>query len=124
MHNRLKLYRKRNGLSQEDVAKQLNMSRTTLTAIESGKRAVKVDELPLFAKLYGVSLDLLVYGDSLDPLRDALLVEFSKLKNEDKIEVIKFAKFKGLNSHMSEVIDPMEVDIDELVERIIKGMRK
>jgi len=49
---RLKEARKARGLTQEDVAKQLNILRTTLVAIEKGDRKISSSELISIAKLY------------------------------------------------------------------------
>ncbi|HKM35006.1 MAG TPA: helix-turn-helix transcriptional regulator, partial [Lachnospiraceae bacterium] len=66
MNERLKQVRKKLKLSQEFVAKQLDMTRTTIVAIEAGTRKVTSDELVKFAKLYGVSTDELLYGKVLE----------------------------------------------------------
>ena len=62
MYERLKEIRKRLNLSQEFVAKQLGLARTTLVAIEYGNRKITADELVKFSDLYGVSIDEILYG--------------------------------------------------------------
>ena len=62
MHKRLKEARKNLKLSQEFVARQMCLSRPTISAIESGQRKATADELAEFSKLYGVSTDELMYG--------------------------------------------------------------
>jgi Zn-dependent peptidase ImmA (M78 family)/transcriptional regulator with XRE-family HTH domain len=52
--------RKARGLTQEDVATQLGMARTTVTAIEKGERRIKASELIALAKLYARSVNELV----------------------------------------------------------------
>jgi transcriptional regulator with XRE-family HTH domain len=59
LYDRLRVAREHAGLSQGQVAKQLNKSRPTITQIETGKRRVTADELAEFAKLYEVSIDWL-----------------------------------------------------------------
>lgn len=54
MNERLKQVRKNLKLSQEFVASQLGMTRTTIVAIEAGTRKVSTDELAKFSELYGV----------------------------------------------------------------------
>ena len=63
MNERLKQVRKSLKLSQEFVAKQLGMTRTTIVAIEAGTRKVTTNELTMFSNLYGVTTDKLLYGD-------------------------------------------------------------
>ncbi len=60
MGRRLAIARRSRGLSQDDVAKQMDISRPTLVAVEKGARAVKPEELILFAQLYGRSVHELV----------------------------------------------------------------
>jgi len=93
MNERLKYYRKLSGLSQEDVAKRLNVSRVTISAIELGKRKVKTEELPVFAKLYGISLSVLLYGkdDNVDSAKIKSAVD--ELSDEEKKEVGKFIDY-------------------------------
>ena len=50
MNERLKQVRKGLKLSQEFVAKQLGMTRTTIVAIEAGTRKVTTDELTKFSR--------------------------------------------------------------------------
>ncbi|MCA9995286.1 MAG: ImmA/IrrE family metallo-endopeptidase [Anaerolineales bacterium] len=51
----LKLAREQRGLRQEDAAKIIDVARTTITAIEQGKRRIQSDELIVLAKAYGRS---------------------------------------------------------------------
>jgi transcriptional regulator with XRE-family HTH domain len=72
---RLKAERELRDWSQEDVAKMLSdkgihgVYATTISKIEAGDRAVRVDELAGIADLFGASLDGLI-GRSLNPARD------------------------------------------------------
>ena len=89
MNERLKQIRKRLKLSQEFVAKQLKIARTTVVAIEAGTRKVTSDELVKFAKLYGVSTDEILYGDVSDDTEvRAFARAFSELSDIDKKEIM------------------------------------
>lgn len=55
--------RKLKGLSQEDLAQRLELSRSSLTQIELGNRSVDVFELQRIAKVFGVSMDELMSRD-------------------------------------------------------------
>lgn len=95
MNERLKLIRKKLKLSQEFVAKQLDMTRTTIVAIEAGTRKVTSDELVKFAKLYGVSTDELLYGKVLEETEvRAFARTFSELSDIDKKEIMNLMNFK------------------------------
>lgn len=58
----LRIARKRAGLTQEEVARQLGMWRPSISQIERGRRGVKVHELEAMAKLYRVRPEFLTRG--------------------------------------------------------------
>ncbi len=58
--SRLQAARRARGLTQEDVAEHLGVSRTTVTALERGDRRVRPKELITLAGLYGRSIEELV----------------------------------------------------------------
>ncbi len=95
MNERLRKIRKRLKLSQEFVAKQLGMTRTTIVAIEAGTRKVTSDEIIKFAKLYGVSADELLYGEVNEDIEvRAFARTFSELSDVDRKEIISLMNFK------------------------------
>jgi Zn-dependent peptidase ImmA (M78 family)/transcriptional regulator with XRE-family HTH domain len=57
---RLRVSRTAAGLTQEQAAETVQMSRTTLVAIERGDREARPEELTALAKLYGVSVHSLL----------------------------------------------------------------
>lgn len=57
---RLKNARVKKGLSQIDVANELNISRQAVSRWENGKSIPDADNLALLSQLYGVSLDKLL----------------------------------------------------------------
>lgn len=59
----LKANRERLGLSQEDVAHEIFVSRQTMSSWENGKTYPDVQSLLLLSQLFGVSIDELVKGD-------------------------------------------------------------
>ena len=95
MNERLKQVRKSLKLSQEFVATQLGMTRTTIVAIEAGTRKVSTDELTKFSELYGVTTDELLYGDvSEENEVRAFARTFSELSDIDKKEIMNLINFK------------------------------
>ncbi len=54
--------RKKNGYTQEALAKKLNIDRSLISHIEAGKRGCTVDMLVQLSELFNVSLDLLILG--------------------------------------------------------------
>lgn len=95
MHERLRSYRDSLGLSQEYVAKQLGVSRTTITAIESGERNVLAAELDLISNIYGVTVEQILYGKQTQDEEVVMFARtFSKLSDNDKKEIMNLMDFK------------------------------
>lgn len=59
---RIRQLRKKNGYTQESLAKELNIDRSLISHIEAGKRGCTVDMLVQLSVLFNVSLDLLILG--------------------------------------------------------------
>ena len=60
---RLRAARKKAGLTQLEVAQQLEVHQSFVSKSESGERRVDVVELADFAKLYQKELDYFVFND-------------------------------------------------------------
>ena len=58
--NRLKLMRSRMGLTQEDVAEKVGVSRQAVAKWEKGETLPDIESCIKLADLFGVSLDYLV----------------------------------------------------------------
>lgn len=58
--NNLKIYRKRFGLTQEQVAEQLGVSRQAVAKWERGETLPDIDNIIAMADLYEISVDSLV----------------------------------------------------------------
>lgn len=95
MHERLKEARKFLNLSQEFVARQMNLSRPTISAIESGQRKVSAEELAKFSALYGVSTEELLHGKLPENVETEMFARaFSELSDSDKREIMGLINFK------------------------------
>ncbi|MDW8797834.1 helix-turn-helix transcriptional regulator [Staphylococcus pseudoxylosus] len=57
MKNKIKIYRKQNGLSQETLSKNLNVSRQTINAIENDKYNPSLTLAFKLAKQFNVTVD-------------------------------------------------------------------
>jgi HTH-type transcriptional regulator/antitoxin HipB len=69
--NRLVKLRKKHGLSQEELADRLGISRRAVSKWERAESSPDTDNLICLAKLYGVSLDELLDCDSdIDDIAD------------------------------------------------------
>lgn len=95
MYERLKEARKYLKLSQEFVANQMNLSRPTISAIESGQRKVTAEELGKFSRLYGISTDELMNGKTDESSETTMFARaFSELSDIDKKEIMNLINFK------------------------------
>ncbi|MGN0462532.1 MAG: DUF4097 family beta strand repeat-containing protein [Ruminococcus sp.] len=61
--NKLLQYRKASGLSQEELAEKIGVSRQAVSKWERAEASPDTDNLILLAKIYGVTLDELLMGD-------------------------------------------------------------
>jgi Zn-dependent peptidase ImmA (M78 family)/DNA-binding XRE family transcriptional regulator len=82
---RLRTARETKKLTQEDAAERLNMSRTTVVAIEKGDRRARIDEVRAFSQLYGTSMNALLRDEA---VHVDLAPKFRKHfgKHEDEVE--------------------------------------
>jgi len=64
-HENLQQLRKQKGLTQEELATALFVSRTAVSKWESGRGYPNIDSLKAIAKFYGVTVDALLSGDEL-----------------------------------------------------------
>ena len=82
--NRLLQLRKERGLSQEDLADQLGISRQAVSKWERAEASPDTDNLICLAKLYNVSLDyLLQTEDSLETIKTEQIKEEAKIIVDD-----------------------------------------
>jgi len=89
--------RKLKGLTQEDLAKSVKISRTSLTQIESGNRSVDILELSELSKVLRFSLDDFMSED-FTPNHDITLREEKKSnKQEERISIPKLEVNKFMN---------------------------
>ena len=82
---RLRGARETTGLTQADVAADLRVARTTLVAMEQGRRRVRTDELQRLARLYGTSVNALLRREA---VHVDLVPRFRKLgtTNDESME--------------------------------------
>ncbi|MCI0631249.1 MAG: helix-turn-helix domain-containing protein [Phycisphaerales bacterium] len=91
---RLRWAREQAGLSQGQVAQQMQLHRPTISQIEGGERNVRVEEIKQLAELYGVDQEWLINGDSAlsgerDPRIELAARELRKLKRSDLDSILR-----------------------------------
>ncbi|RSN52636.1 XRE family transcriptional regulator [Amycolatopsis sp. WAC 04182] len=90
----LRIGRETLGLTQDDVAGVLGIPRTSVVAMEGGRRNVTALELRRLARLYRRSVQwLLGEEDSAAEVDSALYRATAELSEGDKEQVLRFAQF-------------------------------
>ncbi|MEO5906603.1 MAG: type II toxin-antitoxin system antitoxin SocA domain-containing protein [Saprospiraceae bacterium] len=95
---RIEVLRKQKGWSQEDLAKHIRISRSSLTQIELGNRSIDIMELQSLAMVLGFSIDDFV---SVDFQTDTLLAVEENEEPKSAVErisipALKVDKFKNI----------------------------
>ena len=84
------------GLTQDQVASTLNLTRNIIVNIENDKRSIKADELYNFSKLYGITMEEIVSDEKEIDMNDQVFARsFDSLSEKDKQEIINLIKFKN-----------------------------
>lgn len=89
------------GLSQDEVARAVRLTRSAISLIESGQRRVDALELKKLAEMYQRPVsdftgdDEPIEGAPLPPTVQHLAREASKLNEADRAELLRFAEFLG-----------------------------
>lgn len=78
INNTLRQLRLEIGLTQEQVAEKLNVTRQAISSYESGRTRPDIDTLMRFAEIYETDLDGILYGNTrkLKALRNVKIVAF------------------------------------------------
>lgn len=100
-NNRLYQLRKQKGLSQEELANRLNVSRQTISKWEVGDSTPDMEKLIAISDLFNISLDTLITGKEEEPqpttttkpefitvLNEKVLTEKNKKKAKSILKVV------------------------------------
>jgi transcriptional regulator with XRE-family HTH domain len=85
--NRLYELRKNQGLSQEELAEKLGVSRQAVSKWERGEASPDTDNLIALAKIYGLSLDELIFGEKQENKQEAQSTEDKYDNYDDGVEI-------------------------------------
>lgn len=103
-HNVLKLLREEHNVTQDELAKYLNVSRSTIAGYESRNRQPDYEKLIALSHFFNVSVDYLLTGidnshvptiiDEILPekLESSLLMVFRTLSYDSKYKTLEYAK--------------------------------
>ncbi len=94
---KVKEFRLKNNLSQEQLAKAIGVSRPTYTAIESGKQTLSADQAQKLASMLGVTIDELLSGNIANIAKyKHMILTYLRMnltsKSDNKIPKTKLAK--------------------------------
>ena len=95
--HRISEIRKSKGLTQEEVAKTIGISRTALTQLELGKRGIDVFELKALSSMLGFSVDALFANESVLMEERAVYERISTKQKEVRTSVPKLQVEKFRN---------------------------
>jgi transcriptional regulator with XRE-family HTH domain len=96
LHQLLKELRERRGMSQQEIAEKLNMSRPSYISVEQGKRELSLSEAQVISNIFGISLKDMEMGtipdiDKYKEMIISFLRSFSS-KSDGKVPKTKLAK--------------------------------
>lgn len=95
---RLKQLREENAMLQKDLAKKIDVDRSTITAYESGRIEPDLSKLKKLSDIFDCSVDYLIGTSDVKSKADAEYIiyydknEEKKLRLSDVIEIYKIAK--------------------------------
>ncbi|MDD3139510.1 MAG: helix-turn-helix transcriptional regulator [Lachnospiraceae bacterium] len=96
LFERLKSVRMELHLSQDYIAKYMDLNRTAIVEIESGKRKVSSEELRKFSDLYKISADDLLNGKTTTMPDMVFMRSFGSLDEDDQQEILNLIEFKKM----------------------------
>lgn len=91
-YNNLKIFRKQNGMTQEQVAEKLNVSRQAVAKWENGDTVPDIESCVALADLYGTTVDMLVRSFSIGEKSEdekKHIFGFSKMNDKGQITLPK-----------------------------------
>lgn len=93
--NRLRNLRKAKGLSQDELAKMIGVSKSLISCYENDKRTPSLDNIICFINIFGVSSDYLLGNDNLIKVIDnSNSVTYKSVTNEEIIFIEELKKDK------------------------------
>ena len=123
---KLKEIRTQKGMTQQEVAKKLNITQATYSGYESGKYEPSIDILISISKLFKVSIDYLVNNENnftidLSNLSDMKKELLQDILNLDEVDCIY--KWREMKEHKEwEQDNPKEAD--EIKQRRIQKLEE
>ncbi|MDD3139391.1 MAG: helix-turn-helix transcriptional regulator [Lachnospiraceae bacterium] len=107
----LKILRESKDVTQQDLAKYLSVSRTTITGYETRNREPDYDKLMRLASYFGVSVDYLIGNDSSNSYQkyiekdvdSTVISQYRKLTLESKISTMEYIELLQLKEQQEKI---------------------
>jgi transcriptional regulator with XRE-family HTH domain len=119
---KVKLLRGQRGWSQQFLADKAKMTRIRVCYIESGRLKTTADELYMFSKIFGVSMEFFFEEKDEKPSGWVFYNEGDKVA-EGKMIVVRFRKmhpslafFSGMSKHFHQKDTYVALKVDEYME--------
>ena len=90
---RIKNYRRKTGLSQEQLAEKINVSRQAITKWENDSGIPDIDNLISLSKVMGISLDELVMGEKGNDISDIKRIAINQRNRNCRLYLIAVISF-------------------------------
>ena len=81
--NRISVERRRNNITQEQLAEKMNVSIQMISNLERGNKAIKINNLVNLSQILGVSTDYILTGNKNLNEKSTLLDKLSNLSSDD-----------------------------------------
>ena len=81
--NRISTERKRNNITQEQLAEKMNVSIQMISNLERGNKAIKINNLLNLSQILGVSTDYILTGNKNLSEKSAISDKLFNLSNSD-----------------------------------------
>lgn len=105
---KLSLYRVKKGLTQEQLAEEMNISRSKVSSWETGRRDISITDLMYIAKYFNLSIDNLLnnrYTNKDEYLEiSKLFLENENIDYEDKREALLELKRFLVNKNIDKIL--------------------
>lgn len=92
LNTRLKELRKENGITQSELAKSLNVSRSSIAMYENGERIPSYETLEVISDFFNFSILYLLGKESVDYSNEELFKINEKLSDNQKRLLLAIAK--------------------------------
>lgn len=102
---RIKSLREERNLTQEELAKMINVTKSTISYYENGKRVPTVSNLHDLARVFNVSFDYLMGNDQFEVAEDSEVNHYGMYMAKEELEFIKEVR-RYTNFHDEVIKDP------------------